>query len=265
MGKLDIQKLRETLCDSLCAEVGVEQRHDGRLFISTPFTFEDGDTFVIIGEMLPGGGVRLTDCGHTLMHLSYSMDINILTAEGNRGELFERILADTDVKYDDGQLYFDTPLESMGLALFRLGQAITRVYDISFTNRSRVASTFYEDLKRELLNIVPGSKVQKDYVVPEQKNAENYKIDFRIESREPTVPVFLFGIPNPEKAKLTTIILEHWLRQRVAFDSLLVFADQGKIGRDDLARLSNVGGEMIASLDATEDMKRKLERRVLVS
>jgi hypothetical protein len=57
---------------------------------------------------------------------------------------------------------------------------------------------------------------------------------------------------------LVTIILEHWLRASVEFDSLLIFADQQEIPRKDLARLSNVGGEMVASLDAREDIQRKI-------
>jgi hypothetical protein len=46
------------------------------------------------------------------------------------------------------------------------------------------------------------------------------------------------------------------------FDSLLIFSDQGSIPKQDLARLSNAGGEMIASLDAEADFSRKLLRKV---
>ena len=40
----------------------------------------------------------------------------------------------------------------------------------------------------------------------------------------------------------------------------LVFQDQAKISRLDVARLTNVGDESISSLSAIADMKRKLER-----
>jgi len=49
------------------------------------------------------------------------------------------------------------------------------------------------------------------------------------------------------RQRVPTIMLEHWLRAHVDFDSLLIFADQQEIPRRDLARLSNVGGEMVAS------------------
>jgi hypothetical protein len=90
-------------------------------------------------------------------------------------------------------------------------------------------------------------------------NAEDYPIDYRIKAK--TDPLFLFGIPNRDKARLATIVLERLLRAQAQFDSVLIFADQGAIPRSDLARLSNAGGEMIASLDAQDDLRRKVARR----
>ena len=68
----------------------------------------------------------------------------------------------------------------------------------------------------------------------------------------------MFGIPNRDKARLATIVLEHLLRANAQFKSLLIFANQEEMPRADLARLSNVGGEMVSSLDAQDDLKRKL-------
>ena len=70
----------------------------------------------------------------------------------------------------------------------------------------------------------------------------------------------MFGVATRDKARLVTITLEHWLRANVEFDSLLIFQDQQEIPRRDIARLSNVGGEMVASLDALDAMRRKLYR-----
>jgi hypothetical protein len=73
--------------------------------------------------------------------------------------------------------------------------------------------------------------------------------------------LFLFGIPNRDKARLTTIFLQYYLQNHIEFDSLLVFENQEEIPRSDLARLSNVGGEMIASLNAEDDFRRKLRKK----
>ena len=49
---------------------------------------------------------------------------------------------------------------------------------------------------------------------------------------------------------------------RADYESLLIFAYQAELPRPVLARLSNVGGEQIASLDARDDIERKILRKV---
>ena len=109
-------------------------------------------------------------------------------------------------------------------------------------------------------DLVDGGKITPNFVLPNQPNAQDYSIDYRIEGKRGDL--FLMGIGSRDKARLATIILEHWLRYGVDFDSLLVFQDQQDVPRADLARLSNAGGEMVASLDAVEDFKRKLTKLV---
>ena len=57
-------------------------------------------------------------------------------------------------------------------------------------------------------------------------------------------------------------MLAHFHRLQLDFESIIVFANQADIPRVDLARLSDVGGEMISSLESTSDLNRKLLRRV---
>ncbi|MHB1846998.1 MAG: DUF1828 domain-containing protein [Deltaproteobacteria bacterium] len=252
---LDHAQIQALLCKALCADVRVHAREDDRLLVETPFSFPDGDRFSLFLEGQPGG-VRVTDLGQTLMHLSYEEDIDKLR-NGTRARLLDRILSEARVSEDDGAFFVDVTPDEIPGAVFRLGQTLTRIHDLSFLKRSRVESTFYEDLERAIEEIVPG-KVTKDFLLPIQ-DAENYKADFKIESKGD--PLFLFGIPSRDKARLTTIVLQHFVMEKVAFDSLLVFADQKDIPRPDLARLSNVGGEMVASLDAREDLERKLRKK----
>lgn len=254
---LDAARVQEAMCRALCVDVRVHPRPDGRLLVETPFVLADGDAYAIYLEPRPGG-VRVTDCGHTLMHLSYSQDVDKFR-EGTRARVLERIIRESGVSENDGEFYIDTPMDQLGSALFRFGQAVTRINDLSFLKRSRVESTFYEDLLEELERIVPAGRLQRDYLVPTIEKPEEYPVDYRIEGTD--TQVFLFGIPNRDKARLTTIVLEHLLRAKVQFESLLVFANQQEIPRADLARLSNVGGEMVASLAAREDLARKVRHR----
>ncbi|MEQ1933643.1 MAG: hypothetical protein ABL962_07170 [Fimbriimonadaceae bacterium] len=165
-------------------------------------------------------------------------------------------MASSGIHEEEGKLVLDSSLDDLGTSVLMFGQALTRVHDLTFLNRARVASTFYEDLKEMLYKLVAPEKIEPDFKLPDQADADSYPIDFRIEGRR--APLFMFGVASRDKARLVTIILEHWLRANLDFDSLLVFQEQQEIPRADLARLSNVGGEMVASLDASDDFRRKV-------
>lgn len=68
---LDHAQLERLLCERLCAHVRVYRRHADMLMLESPFTFPDGDHYPIYLSETPGGGVKLSDRGHTLMHVSY--------------------------------------------------------------------------------------------------------------------------------------------------------------------------------------------------
>ena len=250
--------LQELLCRRLCEDVIVDQRPDGDVMLHTHFRFPDGDGFPIHLSTAPSGGLRLSDRGHTLMHISYDHDVDAFL-EGTRGALLERIVAESGLLQREGAFCVDTTAERLPDALFQLGQALTRIYDLTFLSRSNVGSTFYDDLADLLVALVDESKMERDYR-PDVPNADAYTVDYRIEGRN--APLFLHGVPNRDKARLTTIVLSHYHRHRLPFESIIVFENQQEIPRLDLARLSDVGGEMISSLEARDDLNRKLLRRV---
>jgi hypothetical protein len=251
----------ETLCKQFCAQVKIRRRQNGFVMLDTPFTYPDGDHYPLYLMATPTGGVRVSDGGHTLMHLSYENDVDKFFT-GTRSILLDQVVAEQDIDFDkeSGQFFVEGSLEHLADASFRLGQALTRIYDLTFLNRSRVASTFYDDLKEQIYSIVSEEKVKREYLVPGLPQAENYPVDFYIEGKSST-PIYLFGIPNRDKARLTTIFLQYYLQNKIEFDSLLVFENQQEIPRADLARLSNVGGEQIASLNAEDDFRRKLAKK----
>jgi hypothetical protein len=250
---LKIDMLEDRLCKALCGEVRLRTTPQGFTQIVTPFTFSDGDVFQLYPAEGSAGSVQLTDYGHTFMHLSYENDIGKFR-EGTRGKLFDQVLAESGVRQEDGKLVLDTSIEDLGGSILKFGQTITRIYDLTFLNRSRAASTFYEDLKEVLYGLVDGSKITPDFVLPDRPDARDYAIDYRIEGKREQ-HLFVLGIASRDKARLATIVLEHWLRFSIPFDSLLIFQDQTEIPRGDLARLSNAAGDMVASLDATDDLK----------
>ena len=256
---INVEALKDLLCQRLCEDIVVECRPDGDLMLRTHFRFPDGDGFPIHISPAPSGGIRLSDRGHTLMHISYDHDVDAFL-DGTRGALLERIVAESGLQQQQGAFCMDTTPEQLPTALFQLGQALTRIYDLTFLSRSNVGSTFYDDLAECLGNLVDESKMERDFR-PDVPNPNAYTVDYRIAGRD-DLPLFLYGVPNRDKARLTTIMLLHLHRHRLAFESIIVFENQMEIPRMDLARLTDVGGEMISSLDAHEDFSRKLLRRV---
>lgn len=259
---IDVNALRQLLCERLCDDVQLMERPDGVLMLRTHFEFPDGDRFPIHVSEAGTGGIRLSDRGHTITHLSYEHDMDAFL-DGARGELLERIVGETGIRQEGGAFQLDASFERLPEAIFRFGQALTRIYDLTFLSRSRGRPTFYEDLAEFLKGLIDEDKIQTDYLPEGLPNPEAYPVDFRIEGRYDR-PLFLYGVPNRDKARLTTIILSYFHRQSLKFDSILVFADQAEIPRLDLARLSDVGGEMVSSLESTGDLERKLLSRVLV-
>jgi hypothetical protein len=198
-------QLRQTICNSLCQEVLLHPRPDGRIAIATPFRFPDGDGLVIMAEPARSGGLRLSDGRHTLMHLSYSMDVDDLFKPGNRQDLFHRIFADHHSSCKEGLIAIEIVVDELGRAVFELGQALSQIFDLSFLSRSRVASTFYEDLERALHAVAPQAQISKDDCVEGKANAANTIIDYRLDFPSGGNPLFLFGVHSTSKASISCL------------------------------------------------------------
>lgn len=256
---LERERLEKQLCERLCEEVRLSVRPDGAFMLRTRFEFPDGDRFPLHVSETRTGGVRLSDRGHTLMHMSYDHDIDTFL-RGSRGMLLERLVNETGVSQDGGEFFVECSTDDLPGAVFQLGQALTRIYDLTLLSRSRVKSTFYDDLADLLTSLIDQDRIAVDYRPEGIPNPEAYPVDYRIEGKS-SIPLFLYGIPNRDKARLTTIMLSHFNQHGVRYESLLVFEDQADIPRLDLARLSDVGGEMISSLESASDFERKLLAR----
>ena len=132
---LNIEALEKLLCERLCKEVVVERHPDNALMIRTQFEFPDGDRYPIHLSEIKPGGLRLSDRGHTLMHMSYEHDVDSFL-DGPRGMLLERIMGESGLQWDGGAFCLDTSPEGIADAIFRFGQALTRIYDLTLLSRS---------------------------------------------------------------------------------------------------------------------------------
>ncbi|MCA0246317.1 MAG: DUF1828 domain-containing protein [Proteobacteria bacterium] len=249
--------MEKSLCEALCAEVRIVARPNNVFAVSTPLTFPDGDSLPIFLRRLPEGGVEFTDMGNSLMRLSYETDAPALR-EGTRGRILSQLLAEFGLEDRRGELVLAVPGHQTGLGVFKFSQALTRVHDLSFLNRVNVESTFYEDLRKDLEEIVGDRRMILNYTVP--AIGPDYPIDYFIPGSR--LPLYVFGVPNQDKARLATIVLQHLLSNGQIFDSAVVFRDADLLPRRDFNRLANVANDIVTSADATEDLTRKIKHRL---
>lgn len=256
---LDAAALQEVLSRQLCEDVRVHRRTDGELMLDTQFRFPDGDSFTIQISESGVGGLGLSDAGDTLMRISFEHDVDSCFA-GSKGELLERIINESGVEWEGGALTVRTSPEQLAEAIFRLGQAMTRVYDLPLASRipqTAGASTFYSELSEMLFRCVDPQTVQRDHP-PDVPDAELYPVDYRIDGRN-AAPLFVFGVPHRDKARLTAVMLSHFRRHALRFASLTIFQDESKIPLADRTRLSEAGCASIPSLASEAELQGKLD------
>ena len=184
----------------VCDEVTLEQEGILRYHVNTPFTFDDGDSFVILLKNV-GEKWQLSDEGHTLMHLSYWIESELLE-EGKRRELIEGIAETFNVRIEDGQLIMYIEDTNFGDSLFSYIQALTKVSDIDFLSVERVRSTFLEDFKKLIAEKFQ-EKAHFDWTDEERDKKGAYSVDCRIDLAK--IPFFVYAVWNDERALNSTV------------------------------------------------------------
>lgn len=255
---LSVDDIQHALCRSFCADVDVRLRSDGFLQVSTPFVGRDGDSYTLFISQV-AGGVTITDRGTTLMRLSYENELSSLMS-GARGELFQQIVAESGSVLCDGAIMVTVPTDRIGDGLFRLSQTLIRVSDLALWTKARTKSTFYEDLQQNLGVIQAASGYVKDYVVPGVQDGEDYPVDYYIPGGRN--PLYLFGVPDMAKARLTTIVLLHLQNAGHMFDSLVVLPGQHSIPNRDFSRLMAAANDIVPAVSDVGSIERKIAHRL---
>ena len=132
---LDRKSLELSLRERLAAIVQIHEHDDGVLMLETPFCFPDGDRYSIYLVESPNGEIRLSDYGHTLMHISYEYDVDALY-DGSRGVLREQIVRECALEENDGEFSVSVSADDIADVLFTFAQALTRIYDLTFLSRN---------------------------------------------------------------------------------------------------------------------------------
>ena len=259
------EELQFQINTQLNQKIQLVERTNGMIMISVPFKFPDGDSYSIYLNDIGGGKLRLSDCANTIMRLSYETPDVEKYFKGHRGELLYSILHEHDIMEDDGNFFVDVAIKDFSNGLFRLMQALTEIYDLSYLDRDRAQSTFYKDLSDVLNAIVKPRSIElrQRYLVPDVTHSKNYEIDYALlpSPDRSSIPLFLFGVPNADKAKLVTITLQHLIIEKYKMHSLLIFEEQSEITQKNYDRLinANVGGSQVSSIKSTQAIEQNID------
>ena len=244
-------KYLDLLKEQFNNQVSFRERRLGVLQLVAPLYHEDGDMVDIFLEPTNGGEehIRICDHGMTLMRLSYHFDIDT----PNKERIFQRILSENRISEDNGNLFLDAKPESLYPSVLQFAQTVAKVSNMEFFKREVIATLFYE-----MLAVFIGDSLRKYnprqmvFPIPERDDLE-VDFEFGIKPR----PIYLFGVKDSAKARLTTISCLEFQRAKLPFKSFVVHEDFESLTRKDRSRITSAADKQFISLD---DFKANAEQ-----
>jgi hypothetical protein len=252
---ISIEGINDSLCKTFCSAAEIVEISGNLFGINLPLHFPDGDPLQLFLKVDDNGGMKLSDLGHTLMHMSYTFDIDLLE-KGSRKVQFDNIINRESITEVNGEFLINTSLDRLAVDVLSISQSIISIFELSGWTKENTRSTFYDDVESIIVNSKYGDKVIKDYQLPEMELSDLYPIDYYIPTARASI--FIFAIPNKDKAQLTTIILERVKRYKVLFDSILIFENYANIPSGARNRLVNIGNDIITDMGFIEEIVPKI-------
>jgi hypothetical protein len=183
------------------------------------------------------------------MRLSYHFDIDT----PNKERIFQRILSENRISEDNGNLFLDAKPESLYPSVLQFAQTVAKVSNMEFFKREVIATLFYEMLAEFIEDSLRKyNPRQMVFPIPERDDLE-VDFEFGIKPR----PIYLFGVKDSAKARLTTISCLEFQRAKLPFKSFVVHEDFESLTRKDRSRITSAADKQFISLD---DFKANAEQ-----
>lgn len=245
----NISDIENNLRNKISNEIALIEEGVNRFRVFTPFEFDDGDHFSIVLKK-ENGNWRFTDEAHTIMHMSYDMDISVFK-KGNRQKIITNTISNFGLEENEGTLSIKIENDNFGGAFYNFVQALVKITDLSYLSKEQVRSTFYEDFRSLICESVPKDRLIFDYTHSDYDKEGKYVVDCRINGMPK--PIYLFAIPNDSKCKDVMINMYLFERWGIKYHSISIFEDQEQINRRVLAQFSDIGEKQFSNLLSNKD------------
>lgn len=220
--------------------ISLKERRPGIIQVVAPLYHEDGDMIDIFLEKTSNDRVRICDHGMTLMHLSYSFDLNT----ENKRKIFKSIIEEMGAEEEDGNIYYEVEPSQLFNGIMQFSQIISKVSNIKILKREMVKNLFYEMLdefvEKELRKFNP----VKSFTPIEE---ETYAVDYKIDGREK--PLYLFGVKDSAKARLVTINCLTFIQKKISFRSVVIHDNFDDLPNKDKIIITNAVDKQFTSLE----------------
>ncbi|MBC8184684.1 DUF1828 domain-containing protein [candidate division KSB1 bacterium] len=246
---LNLSEVQDNLRNTVSAEVSLLGEGVDRYRVFTPFEFEDGDHFSIVLKK-DNGSFVFTDEAHTIMHMSYDMDVSALK-KGTRQKILTNTIANFGLEENNGELFIRVKEDNFGASFYNFVQALVKITDLSYLSKEQVRSTFYEDFQALISESVPKERITFNYAHPEFDREKKYVVDCCINGMPK--PLYFFAILNDSKCKDVMISMYQFERWNIKYNSVSIFENQETINRRVLAQFSDIGEKQFSSLLSNKD------------
>lgn len=229
------------------------EKRPGVVQLFAPFYHEDGDMMDIFLEK-QGDKIKISDYGMTIMRLSYYYELDT----PNKEQIFYRIISENNLAEQNGNLFLETSPEFLYNSIFQFTHAIAKVSTMSYYRREIVKSLFYETLNEYIKKDLNLFSPQSSYIPDTKKDYLEVDYYFPTEHK----PIFLFGVKDAQKARLTTIACLEFYRSKIPFKSVVVHEDFETLPKRERRILTNTVDKQFTNIEdfkesAVEYFKRE--------
>ncbi len=240
----------ELLKEQFNQRIDFHEKRPGITQLIAPFYYEDGDMLDIFYEESPEKTkIRITDYGMSLMHLSYTYDLDT----PNKERIFQNIISENGLKEQNGNIYIDVDPKHLYQMSLQFVQAIAKISSMRQFRREVVQSLFYEMLEEFIYDNLNKYNIVKN--VQPLPDRDDLEVDFSLEAGKK--PIYLFGVKDVPKARLTTICCLEFQKARLPFRSFVIHQEFETLPKKDRSRLTSAADKQFIDL---EDFKKNAEQ-----